>query len=91
MESYEMIVQRMKNRYAGYAGFEPAEESDIMIRLRVLAAEIYQNQVQAEYIRSQLFPQTATGEYLDRHAAERGLSRKQATAASGGVAFTGIS
>ena len=88
MESYETIVQRMKNSYISYAGFTPAEESDIMIRLRVLASEIYQAQISADYITRQLFAQTAQGSYLDRHAAERGLTRRAGTLASGSVSFT---
>ena len=77
----------MKNSYSSYAGFTPAEESDIMIRLRVLAGEIYQQQAHADYIKRQLFPMTAEGEYLDLHAAERGLTRKAATTATGRVRF----
>jgi uncharacterized phage protein gp47/JayE len=77
----------MKASYSAYAGFTPAEESDIMIRLRVLAGEIYQEQANADYIKRQLFPMTAEGEYLDRHAAERGLTRRAATTASGRVLF----
>jgi uncharacterized phage protein gp47/JayE len=77
----------MKSAYSSYAGFTPAEESDIMIRLRVLAGEIYQEQANADYIKRQLFPMTAAGEYLDLHAAERGLSRRAATVAAGTVIF----
>ena len=87
METYDAILQRMKDSYAGYAGFTPAEESDIMIRLRVLAGEIYQLRINEDYIARQLFPSTATGDYLDLHAAERGLSRKIATKATGSVTF----
>ena len=35
-----MILDRMKESYISYAGFEPQEQSDIMIRLRVLAVKI---------------------------------------------------
>ena len=87
MDTYNEILDRMVSAYSGYAGFEPAEESDIMIRLRVLAAEVFQEQARAEFIKRQLFPATAVGEYLDRHAAERGLSRKAAVAAKGSVVF----
>ena len=87
METYDEILQRMRQSYESYAGFAPAEESDIMIRLRVLAGEIYQLRVNEDYITRQLFPTTATGAYLDRHAAERGLTRKAATTASGSVTF----
>lgn len=87
MESYEQILNRMKTTYSTHAGFTPAEESDIMIRLRVLAGEIYQEQANAEYIKRQLFPMTAEGAYLDLHAAERGLIRRAATTAHGKVLF----
>ena len=77
----------MKENYIRYAGFEPQEQSDVMIRLRVLAAEICKERAYAEFILRQMFPSTAVGEYLDRHAAERGLTRKAATKASGKVFF----
>ena len=88
METYDEILNRMTQSYAGYAGFMPTEESDVMIRLRVLAGEIYRLQADAAFITRQLFPTTATGEYLDQHAAERGLSRKSAVKAVGEVTFT---
>lgn len=87
MDSYNDILARMVESYTGYSGSAPSPESDIMIRLRVLAGEIYEARVNAEYIKRQIFASTATGEYLDRHAAERGLSRKAATCASGRVYF----
>ena len=77
----------MKESYISYAGFEPQEQSDIMIRLRVLAAEIFKERAYAAFVLRQMFPSTAVGEYLDRHAAQRGLERKQATKASGSVTF----
>ena len=88
MESYDAILQRMAQSYEAYAGFVPAPESDIMIRLKVLAGEIYRLGVKEEYIARQLFPTTATGEYLNCHAAERGLTRKSAVTATGSVTFT---
>lgn len=87
MESYDEILQRMTESYESYAGFAPAEESDIMLRLRVLAGEIYRLRVGEDFIVRQMFPSTATGEYLDLHAAERGLSRKGAVTATGRVTF----
>lgn len=87
MESYDDILNRMTADYASRAGFTPAKESDIMLRLRVLAGEIFKLKADAQYIMRQLFPSTATGEYLDRHAAERGLTRRQATKATGKVYF----
>ncbi|MBQ3329836.1 MAG: baseplate J/gp47 family protein [Ruminococcus sp.] len=77
----------MLDTYEGESGFRPANESDIMLRLRVLAGEIYRERVYAQYIMRQMFPATATGEYLDAHAEQRGLSRKNGTVASGHVIF----
>ena len=77
----------MKESYVNYAGIDLHEESDVMIRLKVLAAEIYKERAYGEYILRQMFPSTAVGEYLDLHAAERGLTRKPATKAGGNVWF----
>ena len=77
----------MKESYSGYAGFTPKENSDVCMRLKVLAGEIYKEHAYAEYILRQMFPTTAVGEYLDRHAAQRGLTRKPAVKARGNVQF----
>lgn len=78
----------MLDTYEQESGFRPDNESDVMIRLRVLAGEIYRERVYAEYIMRQMFPSTAAGEYLDAHAAQRGLSRKNGTVATGSVTFS---
>ena len=78
----------MIDTYEGESGFRPENESDIMLRLRVLAGEIFQQRAYAEYILRQMFPTTASGEYLEAHAAQRGLSRKHGTKAVGSVMFT---
>lgn len=78
----------MLHTYEEESGFSPKNESDIMLRLRVLAGEIYGERAYAEFILRQMFPSTAVGEYLDAHAAQRGLSRKGATYAIGWVIFS---
>ena len=65
----------------------PQNESDVMLRMRVLAGEIYTQRVYADYILRQMFPSTAVGEYLDAHAAQRGLTRKGGTKAVGRALF----
>lgn len=77
----------MKESYINYAGAIPGEESDVMIRLRTLAAEIVKERAYAEYILRQMFPSTATGEYLGLHAAQRGITRRPATKTTGTVTF----
>lgn len=87
LESYNDILERMLDTYEEESGFRPENESDIMLRLRVLAGEIFRERAYAEFILRQMFPTTATGEYLDTHAAQRGLSRKHGTKAVGKVRF----
>ncbi len=77
----------MLSRYQELSGFIPARESDIMLRMQVLAGEIYKERAYAEYIMRQMFPTTAEGEYLEEHAAQRNLSRKAGTKATGKVNF----
>lgn len=87
MESFNAIYERMKENYEERAGVVISEESDIDIRLRVLAGEIMKQQQNEDYILRQMFPMTASGEYLDRHAQSRGIARKPALKASGNVTF----
>jgi uncharacterized phage protein gp47/JayE len=81
----EDILAGMKQRYRELAGCDSDEASDIGIRLRVLAKELHEIEVRMSELRKQVFPQTSTGDYLDRHAACRGLTRKTA-AENGGLA-----
>ena len=78
----------MLSAYEEESGFRPGNESDVMLRLRVLAGELYRGHVYAEFIMRQMFPSTATGEYLEEHARQRGLSRRNGTCAAGSVTFT---
>mgnify|MGYP002625931483 CR=1 FL=1 len=87
MDSYNDILDRMKTRYRELTSEEVPELSDIDIRMRALAGEIYNDEVNLEFIKRQMFPSTASGEYLDRHAADRGIERKEAVKASGSVRF----
>lgn len=87
MYSYEEILDRMVKRYEGLSGIAVSNESDIMLRLKVLSSELYTSFVASEFIKRQMFVQTATGEYLDKHATARGLERKEAQKAKGEVTF----
>ncbi len=77
----------MKESYTDYAGFVPQEQSDVMIRMKVLAGELYKLRCYTDYLQRQMFPSTAIARYLDLHAEERGLTRKAAAKASGTVYF----
>ncbi|MBQ7133976.1 MAG: baseplate J/gp47 family protein [Ruminococcus sp.] len=88
MSSYEEILSRMVKKYEELSGNTVNEQSDIMLRLSVLSGELYNSYVAGEFIKRQMFVSTATGEYLDKHALSRGLSRKEAGKASGEVTFS---
>ena len=88
MRTYEEIVEDMKQSFFGLSGYIPDEASDLGIRMNVLAGEIYNAQTYLEWIKRQVFPQTAQGEYLDYHAQMRGLERKEAVKAVGEVEFS---
>ena len=87
METYQEILDRMRRQYADKSGGTPDEAGDIGIRLQVLAGEIYCLQAGIEWVRREAFPQTAQGEQLDRHGAQRGLARKPAQKAQGVLHF----
>ena len=83
MDNYNDILERMIQKYTELSGNEISDESDIMIRLKVLAGEIYSQKINEDFLLKQMFPTTATGRYLDMHAAERGLTRKSAKKTKG--------
>ncbi len=87
MKTYDEILAGMYEKYEERMGTSPDDASDIGIRMKVLAGEIYDAQTNAEWIKTQMFPQTAVGEYLDMHAQQRGLTRKSGTKAYGDVTF----
>lgn len=88
MDSYNDILQRMKDKYAELSGKQVPQLSDIDIRMKVLAGEIYNDEVNLEFIKRQMFAKSATGKYLDLHAEDRGLKRKAAVKARGLVTFS---
>lgn len=87
MDSYDCIVKRMKDKFTSLAGYSPDDASDIGIRMKVLAGEIYSIGAAVEWLRRQTFAQTAAGNELELRARERGLSRKAPVAAYGTLTF----
>lgn len=90
MNTVEQIYQEMLSCYGEKTGLEPKEGTDLSVRLYALSAQIYGLYAQMEWVVRQAFPQTAEGEYLDRHARLRSLERKPALAAKGKVRFTAV-
>ncbi len=88
MESYEQIYARMRAAYQEKSGCMPEEVSDLGLRLQVLAGELYRMQAGLDWLRREAFPQTATGERLDLHGAQRGVVRQGSKKARGLLTFS---
>lgn len=87
METYDEIYGRMKNVYEQETGDSFNEKSDIAIRLKVLAGEIFKMQTNLEWWKRQMFAVSASGEYLDKLASQRGIERKKAMKSTGEITF----
>ena len=84
----EEIYQQMAACFEEETGTALRGDGDMAVRLYAVAAQIYGLYVQAEWVDRQCFPQTAAGEFLDKHAQLRGLERRAATAAQGTIRFS---
>lgn len=87
MDSYDTICSRMKRKYREQTGYMPDDASDIGIRIQLLAGEIFSFNTYLEWVKNQIFPQTATGNSLDYHGEIRGIIRKTAAKAKGLLTF----
>lgn len=86
-EEYSKILERMRNEYYERTGMFPDENSDIEIKMKILAGELHALGVNIDWLKRQLNPETADGEYLDYHGSKLGLTRKPPAKASGTVRF----
>ena len=86
--SYEEILTRMQAKYSELTGVSADDASDIGIRLKVLAGEIFALSGEMSHLQEQVFAQTAVGEYLDRHAETRAVTRKPALKSKGSLVFS---
>ena len=83
MRAIETIYQEMLAAYAERRGGQIEEDCELAVRLWAAAAQVQALEAQADWVLAQSFPQTAAGEYLDRHAAVRGLKRQAAAKSDG--------
>lgn len=88
MKTYDEILSSMQEKFIQLSGLEPDDASDIGIRIKVLAGEIFSLLSNIDWLKRQVFPQTAVGEYLDLHAQQRGLERKEAAKSTGTLTFS---
>ena len=61
METYEEILGRMQGTFEELAGYPADDASDIGIRLRVLAGEVYSLTAAMDWLEQQFFAQSAHG------------------------------
>ena len=87
MKTVEEIYDEMLAVFRRETGAEASAASDLSVKLYAVAAEVYALYVQADWLARQVFPQTAEGIYLERHAALRGLERREAVRAEGVIRF----
>ena len=87
-ETYNQIYERMKNNYIESSDNNFDEASEIAVRMKVMAGEIFNAYSSLEWLKRQMFASSASGEYLDYIARERGIERRQATKAKGVLTFS---
>lgn len=87
MKSVEEIYAGLTADFARRTGMEVAASGDMAARMYALAAQLSSLYAHSEWVARQCFPQTASGEYLERHAQVRGLARREAVAAVGKLRF----
>lgn len=75
--TYDVIMQQMLNRVP--STFDKREGSIIYDALAPAAAELAQLYIQMDVVLNQTFADTATDEYLEKRAGERGISRTPST------------
>lgn len=88
MKTVEEIYREMVELFAQETGVELAGTGETAVRLYALAAQVYGLYEEAAWTKRQCFPQTATGEELEKHAALRGLHRTPAARAQGTLRFS---
>lgn len=87
MRTTEEIYTALVGQLAQLSGTAIAEGGDMSLRLRAVAEEMFTLEAQADFVARQCFPQTAVGEFLDRHAQLRALERGGARKAGGALRF----
>ena len=88
MKSIETIYQEMATVFSEETGLALDGTGEPSVRLWALAAQVYGLYEECAWTLAQCFPQTAAGEALDRHAALRGLARRDAARAEGTLTFS---
>lgn len=83
MKTVEEIYREMMDRFSQETGMEPNGTGEMAVRMYALAAQVYGLYEELAWTCRQCFPQTATGEELEKHGFLRGIARNPARQASG--------
>ena len=86
--TYQRILEELLSAYEDYGGTRKDDASDAGIRMRVLAGQLFALHARITWLESQVFPDSAVGEQLDRLAAMWGIVRKEASCAEGQLCFS---
>lgn len=86
--TYDEILESMETEFFNESGEYAKDNPETELRFKAVASEIYAACTTADFALKQAFAQTATGEYLDRHAAMRSIKRKNAASAKGTLTFS---
>lgn len=88
MKTIEEIYREMMDRVVLETGIAPEGSSEMAVRIYALAAQIYGLYEENAWTRRQCFPQTATGEELEKHGFLRGVTRIPGRQAEGKLRFS---
>lgn len=86
--TYNEILEKMKTVFYEKCNRNVDDLSDLGARFQALASELYALNVYGDYVLKQAFVQTASGKYLDYHAAMREIERKKESLAHGELTFS---
>lgn len=86
--TYNEILDRMKAAFYEQCGENVDLMGDIGARFQAVASELLSVYCYGDFVLKQAFPQTASGQYLDYHAALRDMQRKSPSKASGELLFS---
>lgn len=87
MKTTEEIYSEMAAAFSAATGQTAGPAGDLAVRLHAVAAQICALYAQTDWTTRQCFPQTAEAEFLDMHAALRGITRRAAAYAQGSIRF----
>lgn len=85
--TYDEILQSMQNAFFEECGENAELVSDIGARFQAVASELFNLACYSDFVLRQAFVQSASGEYLDRHAEMRDTARKTGAKATGEITF----